>query len=446
MRTGFFVIAAALMGAEAARADSAPDLRDCIAAALESHPGLEAAVYRVEAARAAQRQARAGLMPSVSATGSFTTTDNPTQAFMMRMNQRALDMSDPGFDPNQPGGMDNYRLSLGGRWMLIDGGARAAGIAAAERGAGAADAQWAAARNALVHEVTRAYYGALHARAFVAVQGETVRSIEESLRMARERLAAGSAAKSDVLNLEARRAEAQEGLIRAENGASVARVALNIAIGRDLVPESGPAPCATDVPDAPAAPGGEARRPEVAAARLGREALEQAERAARSQFAPRFTVFGSYDWDARKLSEDFEDSYVFGAAVEWELFSFGRRTGAVLEAQARRREAEARERELAQAIRLDVAQADAGARDARARYEVAGAGLESADEALRITRERYRQGGADISELLHAETALASARMRRESARYEYFTARSNQARARGAAAGIDGAFPEDHP
>ena len=212
------------------------------------------------------------------------------------------------------------------------------------------------------------------------------------------------------------------------------------------MPESGPAPCATDVPDAPAAPGGEARRPELAAARLGREALEQAERAARSQFAPTFTVFGSYDWDARKLSEDFEDSYVFGAAVEWELFSFGRRTGAVLEAQARRREAEARERELAQAIRLDVAQADAGARDARARYEVAGAGLESADEALRITRERYRQGGADISELLHAETALASARMRRESARYEYFTARSNQARARGAAAGIDGAFPEDHP
>lgn len=413
----------------------APDLNACLAAALASNPGLEAATARTESARAVLQQAYAGLNPSITANGTYATTDNPTQAFMMQLNQRRLNMADPAFNPNLPGTEENVRLSLGGRWTLMDGGQRLEGIHAADCGAQAMAARESAARNALAHEVTRAYYASLQSRAFVAVQADSVRSIEESLRIARERLSAGSAAKSDVLNLEVRLAEAREGLIRSENTAAIARVALNTAIGRDLVPESGPAPCATNVEDIKDdATTAAANRPELAAARLGRMATMHAEKAARAQFAPSLSAFGSYDWDSEHFHGGYEDSHVFGVALDWELFSFGRRDSAVMEARARRQEAEAQERALSQSVRLDIAQADAEARDARARYEVSGKGLESADEALRITRERYQQGSADISELLNAETALASARLRREAARYEFLTARSNQARARGGA------------
>ncbi len=432
-----FLAGGSLIISARAEAPAAPDLGACLAAALESNPGLEAATMRTEAARAALEKANAGLMPSIYANGTYSMTDNPTQAFMMQLNQRRLNMADPGFNPNQPGEEENVRLSLGGRWTLTDGGQRTSAIQAADLGSQSMAAQESAARNALAHEVTRAYYAALQARAFVAVQADTVKSIEESLRIARERLSAGSAARSDVLNLEVRLAEAREGLIRSENTTAIARVALNTAIGRDLVPESGPAPCAMNVEDMKedaAATG--ANRPELAAARLGRQALASAEDAARAQYAPSLSTFASYDWDNAHFHGEYENSYVFGVAVDWELFSFGRRGGAVAEARARRMEAEAQERALSQAVRLDIAQADAEARDARARYDVSGKGLESADEALRITRERYQQGSADISELLNAETALASARLRREGARYEFFTARSNQARARGAAEG----------
>jgi outer membrane protein len=429
----------AVAGARAEALPAPPDLEACIAAALEDNPGLDAARARVRAAEAVWAQARSARAPQITASGAFSRTDNPPQAFMMDLNRRALDMADPAFDPNNPDDTDHLRWSLGARWRLWDSGQRAAGISASGRMAGAQAAQEAAARRALAHEVTRGYFSVLQARALARIQDEAIRSLEESLRIAHARLETGSAVKTDVLNLEVKLAEADEGRLRALNAEEIARLALNTAIGRDLVPPGGPAPCTTDLPAEDAPPGGDgSARAELEAARLAREARAALERRARADYGPAINAFGSIDWDSDRFGE-YERSYLAGVALEWELFSGGRRAHALAEARARRWEAEADERAARDGVRLDIAQADAGAREARARYAVASKAEESAGEALRITRERYEQGGADISELLNAETALLSARIRRESARYESFVARANQRRARG----LEGVGPD---
>jgi outer membrane protein len=411
---------------------AAPDLDACIAAALEDNPGLDAARARVQAAEALSAQARAAVSPQLTASGSYMRTDNPPQAFMMDLNRRALDMSDPSFNPNDPDDTDHVRWSLGARWRLLDGGRRAAGIAASGRMAGALAARETAARRELVHEVTRGYFGVLQARALGRIQDEAIRSLGESLRLARARLDAGSAVKTDVLNLEVKLAEADEGRLRALNAEEIARLALNTAIGRELVPPGGPAPFTMERPPEAAPPEGDGSvRAELEAARLAREARAAMERGARAEYRPVLNAFGSLDWDSDRFN-DYERSYLAGLAVEWELFSGGRRVYAVAEARARLREAAAEERAAHDGVRLDIARADAEAREARARYAVASKAEESADESLRITRERYERGGADISELLNAETALLSARIRRETARYETFVAQANQRRARG--------------
>ena len=79
------------------------------------------------------------------------------------------------------------------------------------------------------------------AREIAAVQAEQVRSLEESLRVARARVERGAAVRADVLSLEVRLAQAQEDAIRARNAVALAVAALNTAIGRDLVPAEGPA-------------------------------------------------------------------------------------------------------------------------------------------------------------------------------------------------------------
>ncbi|OQW96465.1 MAG: hypothetical protein BWK77_04530 [Verrucomicrobia bacterium A1] len=281
---------------------------------------------------------------------------------MMALNQRSLNMQDPAFDPNRPDDTGNARLGLGAKMRLLDFGRRANDRRAAVSAAGAQSEMFAAVRNDLVHEVTRGFYTVLQAQSFVAVQQEQVRSLEESLRVARARMDRGAAVKSDVLSLEVRLAQAQEDLIRARNGVGLAVAALNTAIGRDLVPETGlDAVPPEQVPDLPA------------------------------DAAP-----DASGWHPAVRARD--------------------------------------------GVKLDQRQARLQAREARERWTLMAKSVESADEALRMTKARYEQGAADVPELLNAELGLAAVRSRRVAAVYDYLTALSNIGRAAGELAPADGA------
>ncbi|MDD2520824.1 MAG: TolC family protein, partial [Kiritimatiellae bacterium] len=192
------ILAALLFAAPAARAVT---LEEAVQAALDHSPTLQAAEARIGSARAMLRQARSYYYPSIGVSGTYSASDNPIQSFMMQLNQRQMNMMDPAFDPNDPDDTDNLRLSVGAQWRLFDR-QRDAGRHMARFGAEASAEALAAARNQLIHEITRGFHGVLQAKAFADVQAESVQSIEESLRIARARFDAGSAVRTDVLNLE----------------------------------------------------------------------------------------------------------------------------------------------------------------------------------------------------------------------------------------------------
>ncbi len=409
-------------------------LNECVQQALENNPDTEAADARIAAARAAGRQARSGWWPLLSLSANYARTDNPPQAFMMSLNQRALNMMAPTFNPNAPDDTDNTRLNLGVKYRLLDFGARAAGVAGADAMLAAREAMAQAVRNQLVHEVTAAYYGALQAREMAAVQADQVRSLEESLRAARARLERGAAVKADVLSLEVRLAQAQEDLIRARNSVALAVAALNTVIGRDLVengdrlaaPEGDP-----DLSDCDADERCVREHPAYRAAAAAAAARKEVWRAARAAGRPTVSLFGSSDWDGRALS-DFEQSYLAGVAAEWDLFDGGRRRGAAEEARAEWRAADAEVRRALDGLRLDLRQAVLRAREAAERREVAARAEASASEALRLTKARYEQGAAELAELLNAEVGHAAIRARKVAAAYDFRIALSNVERARG--------------
>ncbi len=402
----------------------------CRAAARAENPGLAAAAGRAAAAAQAVPQARSAYYPQLKASAQWARTDNPPQAFFMRLNQRTASLLE---DFNQPDDTDNLRLSAGLAWRLYDFGRREAQVGQARAGAEAQRALLAAARNELDHQVTRAYYGVLQAEAFLEVQQESVASLEESLRMANERLAAGSAVKTDALNLEVKLAEAREEQIRARNGVELARAALNTAIGRDVAGPDAELGGPAELPTRPAAPGPESveNRGELRAARQALVAREAALRQARRAGAPSLNAFGSYDYDSESAS-DFEESYLVGVAAEMDLFTGGRNRGAAAEALARTAAARAEVAQAANQLRLELRQAVLGLGEAHERVEVAGKSLASAEEALRITRERYQQGAADLSELLTAQVGRTATRTRLAAARYDYLIALSNLERAQG--------------
>jgi outer membrane protein TolC len=403
--------------------------------ALEVNPGLAAAAGRVAAAQALTRQAASAAYPWFSASAGYARSDNPPQAFMMALNQRRLDMSPPAFNPNDPEDTDNTRLSLGVRWAFGDFGRTRADVDAAGRGAALAACQALAARNALAHEVTRAYCGVLQAQAFGRVQEETVVSLTESRRVAQSRLDAGAAVRTDVLNLDVRLAQAREDRLSAANAEALALAALNTAIGQDVAtarnlvgpPAGEPASLPAEDPSVPEA------RPEWRAARETVAVCQARLERARREQAPALGLQGSLDWDhGDALFEGYEQSYTVGVQAEWALADGGRRAAAVEAAAA---EAAAAESAAAQARRdllLDYRQARLLASHARGRIDVARAAIENAAEALRITRERYEKGAADVTDLLAAQTALTAQRTRLVAATYDYAVALSDVSRAAG--------------
>jgi outer membrane protein TolC len=420
-------------GAWAGRADGEPVLLDrCIAAALQDNPGAAAAEHRVAAARGAIMQARAAYYPALSAAGAWTRTDNPPQAFMMTLNQRRLTLDG---DFNNPEDTENLRLGMELKYRLFDGGRSRLGVAMAGLGEDAEVARLEAVRNELIHRVTEAYYGVLQAQAFVGVAEETVSSLEENLRVARARFENGAAVKTDVLNLEVRLAEAREDAIKARNGQKLALAALNTAIGRPLV---SPADALAAVSEAgvgapPAvSPTDIEGRAELRLADIGARVAEKALSRSRRERVPELNAFGSWDWDS-DVSADFEESYFVGLAADWSVFAGRRIEGGIAKAHAELLAARAQEAEMRNGLGLDLTQALLKAGEAWARLAVARTTVDSAEEALRMTRERYEQGAADITELLTAQVGLTATRTRHVAALYDYLSALSNIERARGA-------------
>ncbi len=418
-------------GAACTLAVAQPTLDQCVAVALRANPDIRSASARLDAARAAIREASSAYYPQLGLAGSWTRTDNPPQAFFMALNQRRASLQK---DFNNPDDIENARGSVVAQWRVYDSGRRDADRQVAKMGSLAASYTLETVRNDLVYQVTKAYYGTLLARDFVAVQEEAVKTLSESLRVAGERFKAGSALKTDVLNLEVSLSQSQEELIRAKNGLQLAIASLNTAIGENLLRSS-------DVPDmsdksshdpavTPTALPIESR-PEWGAVQAQIKMAEAMTTRARRDYLPTVNAFGSVDWDSEPFNGA-ERSYIAGAAVELNIFDGFRNRAGLARASAESVSAQAQADKLKNMLILDLTQSRLNEQEARERVEVAGKSLSSAEEALRITQERYKQGAADITELMTAQVGLTATRTRQVAARYDSLLSQANVSRAAG--------------
>lgn len=406
-------------------------LERCIQTALEASPDVQSANARLSAAAASVKEVTSVYYPQVGLKGSWARTDNPAQAFFMSLNQRQASLQG---DFNNPADTENVRGSVVAQWLLFDSGRREADRRAAKQGAKGSEFMLAAVQNDLVYQITRSYYGVLQVRAFITVQEEAVKNLSESLRTATERHLAGSALKTDVLNLDVQLSQAREELIRAKNAQQLGVAALNNAIGQKLVAptdvanlKEGNAPAATTN----AVNGGVEARPEYQAIESRVKAMEALVARARREYYPVVNGFGSVDWDSETLS-GFEQSYMVGAAIELNIFDGQRNRSGLARAKAAAAEAQAAAEKLRQALELDLTQARLNEQEARERLEVAAKSLASAAESLRLTQERYQQGAAVITELLTAQTGLTATQTRQVAAQYDCMIARANVERAMG--------------
>ncbi len=382
--------------------------------ALTNSPDARIAGQRIAAAEAGLVQANAAAWPRLQFQSSYTRTDNPMMAFGDILNQRSYGKPPIGaLDFNDVPDIDNLNTRGMLTMPLYAGGQISAGRAAAKAYTQSAKAGAAAIRNLLAFEVARAFHTVLKTREFIRAAEAEVNSYETNLAIANKRLAAGTLLRADVLDVEVRLAQARDELVRARNARELALRALRNLLGLEHdeldVVDTAPAVAAPESHDF-------SGRPELAASQQQVRAAEADLQRAKGGYYPSLGLFGSLDYDRGWRTEGDGKSYTGGVMVQWDIWDGQLTRGKVQQAQASLDTSREEDRKLRLALDLEVEQAALNFKEATERLQVTETTVAQAAESVELTRARFEQGLAIPTQLIDAQTALTTARVRQAEA------------------------------
>ena len=393
-------------------------LHDAVRIALEKHPAVTVTAYQTRAAQSRVGQARAGYLPRVSYSESWARSDNPVFVFSSLLAQHQFTESNFRIGPlNRPDFLNNFQSQVAAEQTVYDWGATKSQVRAAELGQSMSQEQERSIRMQLVARVVRSYYGAVLAAASLKVAGEALKSAEADARRADTVRQAGMSTDADVLSIRVHVAGVREQEIRRSYEARVALAALNEALGlpldtsHELAAELKPAALAADSVRAYEVASLQ-ERPELKQSELAARIAEQQSISARAALLPQFGVRGAFEANRQDFVRKGGANWLAAASMRWNLFDGFANRARVSEATASLEAARARQRQTEQGVKLEVFRAWADAHAAEERLGVAAAAVTSAEESLRITKNRYAAGLGNVTDLLRNETALLDVRTR----------------------------------
>jgi len=309
---------------------------------------------------------------------------------------------------------------------VFDGGLREANTVRARYGVTQNEAGLIRTIQTTTYNVTRAYYDALRAKHLADVAQTTVTYNEELLRQVRAAAEQGTAAKADVLPVEAQLANARVNLITAKNNVKTSLLALQTAVGLapkpdfDIVDVEEPPsfviqPLEAYIKQAMAA------RPDVVAAKAGAGAARASLRAARINLYPRPVINAEYQ---KGIEGGFTTSggQMVGGIV-FDLFNGGANRAAYREAEASAANATQAEKQAMRDIPTQVEEAYLNLTSSRDRLDASDVGLKAAQVNYDAQKERYALGSGTVLDTLNAQVQLTTAQSNAVQARYDYYTA-----------------------
>lgn len=416
------LIAVAALAAPALAQDPL-DLPAAVQRALTGHPSLTAAAARIAAAEARRDQARSGYLPRLQYQESYQRGNNPVYVFGALLTQRQFSESNFAIDSlNRPAALNNFRSQLMAEQTLYDFGATRRGIHAAELGKKLSEEDRRGLELQVLTGVARAYHGVTLATEALKVAEEAKKSAEADLQRAGAVRDAGMATDADVLSVKVHLAAVEEQRIRRRYDLEVSQAALNEALGLPLDTQHAlVTPLTPALPALDAALEARAReeRAEVRGARLHGELADAQAALARAQLLPRVVTRGVFEANRQNFATRGGGNWMWMTSLRWNLFDGNRAKAQAAEARHQAASARAQQRQMENAVALEVRKARADVQSATERIAVSEAAVTQAEESLRILRNRYSAGLATMTDLLRAETALLETKTRKLAAVYD---------------------------
>ncbi|WP_456455335.1 TolC family protein [Thermovibrio sp.] len=388
-------------------------LEDAVRNALEKNNLLKAKKEEIREKAYQLKSAKARLLPKVELYTQYNKTTDPPYAIMNRMEVKKLDMFNTNF--NDPGKSQLFKTGIRVQAPIWMGGKLRIAVDLSRKEVKAAKEQYKKSENDVIYNVVEAYYNVLTARAFVETAQLAVRDAEKHLKDAETVYKAGMGLKSDVLRAKVYLEQMEENLVKAKSNYQVALKALKVAMG--------------EFPKGELQVDGELtyrefnfnldrliqealkNRPELKELKVRLSQTKDMEKMAKADFLPQIGAFGDLFMadDTAPWNKE-NSSWMVGVSASLNLFSGGEKFYRLRESRIAQLKVKEYKERAEKGIAFEVSRAYYNFLSAKKRVDLARAALKAAEESLRIVEKRYRNGVANITELLDTQTALNRAR------------------------------------
>lgn len=387
------------------------------AIALGDDPLIQATRSEIAAAEAELMVAKAGRLPTFSASAGVTRFDEGP----------AFDFAGAGVPAVLPlfGGetmrMADARVTV----PLYTGGQVGSRIETAESMLGVRRSQSAAREQDIKLAVARHYIDVLRAESALAVADSSVTSLAAHVRDVADMFKSGSIARNDYLAAAVSLADVEQRRLQASNNLDLARAAYNRTLSRSLdaavnldksLPGIDPDLDLASLTALTAI--AMQNRVELAALDAAADAFRYQSRSARASARPQLGLTGGY----MALQNDFlnrDEFWMIGVGLNWTLFDGGQ-SRKQANALSFKEKAVRQEREnLRSHVELQVRQAWLRLNETSQRKQLTERAVEQAEENLRVVRDRYRNGEGTNTEVLDAEVLRSRSRSNFDNAGFD---------------------------
>jgi outer membrane protein len=381
--------------------------------AIRANPSVVQARGAVGVAEAARLEQLGRWLPNI--TGSSAMSANSSTRFNENTQTTVV------------GASTQYSAGLSASLVVFDGLRRNAQGRSTTANLASANADLISQEFNVTLQTKQAFFNALAAEELVRVSETRINSVQEQLRQTRDRLAAGTAIRSDTLRSFVALGNAQLQLLTAQTQRANAIASLSRLIGLDEpVQPVADSSLLMMAPLDTAALRTEAfqNSPTVLAAIASAKAADAQMGVNRAQYFPTVTASYSQNLAGPQIST-LNQSWSARLNLSWPLFNGFSRETAMERSRAAQTTADAQAEDARRQVDAQLTQQFALLEAAMVRHQIAVASELAANEDLRVQQQRYDVGASTIIEVLASRVNVDQAAVDRVQARLDYLLAKA---------------------
>ena len=398
--------------------------QEVIDATLENNISLKINEKDALEKQAQYRQSNAAFLPQVQVSHNFYRTNNPVFSFSAKLNQGVFTEADFNVARlNDPDGISNFTTTLQVQQPLLnlDKLIQRKSLRYAKE---AQELKNKFKTDALIVKTRSVFMQLKLAYASLDVVQDAKKTAQEGYDVTKDFYENGYLDKSDLLKAQVRLSTVNNQLEAARNGISNLSDQLNFLMQTEDAKQIQPKDSLQIInlfeQNNESEEISVANTTDVQAMEKKQESFEALLQSKKYNFLPKLNAFGNIQYFDDEVFQTGNDSYFFGASLQWDLFKGYQNIGKVEEAKAKSERAQLEYQQYVEDKKNNIKKVLRAIELSENKIDRNKLAQEQAQESLRIIQDRFDEGLEKTADLLRAQSLSAQKQLSYLQAIYEY--------------------------